>query len=67
MEISPAIALNALSAQGQTQQIISASMMKAQHASEMALVEMMVQATDMVKTRQTPPPAGMGGNVDKMA
>lgn len=65
MEISPMTALHAMSAQGQTQQIMQASMMKAAQASEMAVVEMMEQATDMVKTRQAPAPAGMGAHVDK--
>ncbi|MCJ8322719.1 MAG: hypothetical protein HRU29_01430 [Rhizobiales bacterium] len=67
MQISPLTAAYAMSVQGQTQQIMSASLMKAALASELAVADMVQQATDMVKTRQAPPPAGMGANVDKMA
>ncbi|NRA87694.1 MAG: hypothetical protein HRU28_09930 [Rhizobiales bacterium] len=67
MEISPMTAMHAMSAQGQTQQIMNASMVKAAHASEMAMVEMIEQATEMVKANQAPAPAGMGAKVDKLA
>lgn len=67
MEISPLTAAYAMSAQGQTHQIMSANMIKAAYASEMAMVDMMQQATEMVKAKQAPPPAGMGAHVDKLA
>lgn len=68
MEMSPMTALSAMSAQGQTQQIMQASMLKAAAAQEGAMVEMMQQATNMVKAhQQAPAPEGMGANVDKMA
>ena len=67
MESSALAAAYAMSAQSQTQQMISVSMVKAAHASEMAMVDMMNQAMEMVQARQAPPPAGMGGSVDKMA
>lgn len=67
MEISPLMAAFAMSVQGQTHQIMSANMVKAAHASEMAMADMMQQATEIVKAKQAPPPEGMGANVDKMA
>lgn len=67
MEISPMTAMHAMSAQGQTQQLMSANMVKAAHSADMAMVEMMEQSTEMVKAKQAPAPAGMGKHVDKMA
>ena len=67
MESSALAAAYAMNAQSQTQQMISTSMLKAAHASEMAMVDMMNQAMEMVKVQQGLPPAGMGGSVDKMA
>ncbi|MGL1921713.1 MAG: hypothetical protein OCD03_11875 [Hyphomicrobiales bacterium] len=67
MEISPMTAMQAMSAQGQTQQLMNVSMVKAAHASEMAMVDMMEQATNMARAQQAPAPVGMGKHVDKMA
>ncbi len=67
MEISPMTAMHAMSAQGQTDQMMNANMIKAAVASEQAMAGMLEQATEMVKANQAPAPNGMGGKVDKMA
>lgn len=67
MEVSVLAAAYATGAQSQTQQIISTSMVKAAHASEMAMADMVKQSTEATKAQQAPPAEGMGAHVDKMA
>lgn len=64
MESSALAAAYTMDAQSQTQQMIEVSMLKATIASDMAMVDMVTQAIEMVKAQ---PPAGMGASVDKMA
>ncbi len=67
MNISGLSVASAVNAQVQTQQIMAVSMVKMAVAQEKAMVGMLDQAMNMVKSQNAPAPAGMGANVDKMA